>query len=378
MKICILGWYGTETLGDRAIIEGIIKIFNVIEENNEIYIGSLYPFFTERTLIEEQEALVYLGIKSRISYFDVRIGEELKKYIKRSDIVIMGGGPLMDLLELDIIDKAFVYAKKENKKTGVIGCGIGPLKIKEFRKSVYNILKNSDLNIFRDKNSLKEAKILNKEFSGKIDEKTLYSSFDPAIIPIAFYKSKNLEKKNRVVVNFRDLNFKSSDEELKKIRNKLKVFLKQISNIYEEVLLLPNHIFNIGGDDRLFFSSLKLDLLEYSNIIIEHHPKSLFETFKIIEESKAAIGMRYHAILFQTFLNGNNYILDYTDFKKGKIKSFLVDIDKNNFYENRYYSLSNLKKEIEFKITEEKFEYDFNIFTQTINFYIEKIKAVLV
>ena len=28
MNICILGWYGTETIGDRAILAGIISLLS--------------------------------------------------------------------------------------------------------------------------------------------------------------------------------------------------------------------------------------------------------------------------------------------------------------------------------------------------------------
>jgi polysaccharide pyruvyl transferase WcaK-like protein len=377
MNVCVLGWYGTETLGDRAILEGIIKIFEQVETKNTIHVGSLYPFFTERTLLEEKNALIYLNIKSSISCFDVTNGCELRKHVEQADIVIMGGGPLMDLSELDIVDKAFEYAKKKNKKTGIIGCGIGPLKIKEFRKSTYNILKNSNVSIFRDKNSFEEAKKLNSEFGGKINEYTLFHSNDPAIIPLAFFERKNLKSKDRLVVNFRHLGFQANDDAQEKIKKKLVNMLKETSKLFDEVLLLPNHIFDIGGDDRLYFSELKLELLDCSNIIIEHEPKSLFETFRLIAESRAAIGMRYHSIVFQTFLNGNNYILDYTDFKNGKIKCFLSDLDKNGFYDNRYYSLSDTMQEINFEIRDDSFECDPKIFKETIDYYAQQIIKVL-
>ena len=372
MNICILGWYGTETLGDRAIIEGIIKIFDSIEKN-DISIGSLYPFFTERTLIEEQEALNIMGITSNIYCFDVLNSKTLKKQIETSDLVIMGGGPLMDLSELDIIDKSFQYAKKRKIHTGIIGCGIGPLNKPEFRRSVYNILINSDISIFRDTNSLSEAQILNNQFGNRIDETTLYASNDPAIIPIGFFKCEN-NVKDRLVVNFRDLGFQTDNSLLTIVDNKLISLLKNMSNQFKEIVLLPNHIFSIGGDDRFYFSKLKQELMDYENIVVIHKPLSLFQTFEIIKNSKAAIGMRYHSIVFQSYLNGNNYILDYTEKKKGKIISFLNDNDPNEFFADRYYSLIDLNKGIEFKITKDIFEYDNKIFEKTIEFYVSIIK----
>ena len=53
MKITIIGWYGTETIGDRAILTGIFSFFNQLFNKIEIKLGSLYPFFSKRTLNED-------------------------------------------------------------------------------------------------------------------------------------------------------------------------------------------------------------------------------------------------------------------------------------------------------------------------------------
>ena len=44
MKITIIGWYGTETIGDRAILAGLISIFNQAYDEFEVKLGSLNPF----------------------------------------------------------------------------------------------------------------------------------------------------------------------------------------------------------------------------------------------------------------------------------------------------------------------------------------------
>ncbi len=44
MRILIIGWYGTETIGDRAILAGLISFFSKVYRCFEIKIGSLYPF----------------------------------------------------------------------------------------------------------------------------------------------------------------------------------------------------------------------------------------------------------------------------------------------------------------------------------------------
>ena len=45
LRVCITGWYGTETLGDRAILIGIVGILKNFSKEIEISLLSFYPFF---------------------------------------------------------------------------------------------------------------------------------------------------------------------------------------------------------------------------------------------------------------------------------------------------------------------------------------------
>ncbi len=45
VKIAIIGWYGTETIGDRAILAGILSILNKAYGAYDVKLGSIYPFF---------------------------------------------------------------------------------------------------------------------------------------------------------------------------------------------------------------------------------------------------------------------------------------------------------------------------------------------
>ena len=127
INISIFGWYGTETLGDRAILDGIFQIFNSLNTSIKINIASLYPDFTKRTFLEDGDIYKVNSKKLSFEIFDVYDKKITNKIIKSSKLVIMGGGPIMDLEELDIVNKAFIKAKKLGKKTMLFGCGMGPL-----------------------------------------------------------------------------------------------------------------------------------------------------------------------------------------------------------------------------------------------------------
>ncbi len=100
MNICIVGWYGTETLGDRAILDGILAVFNQIAGEYTCHLGSLNPFFTERTLLEDYSIYKKTSPGCQIKLFDEKSTKEMREAVADSDYVIMGGGPIMDLAEM--------------------------------------------------------------------------------------------------------------------------------------------------------------------------------------------------------------------------------------------------------------------------------------
>jgi polysaccharide pyruvyl transferase WcaK-like protein len=384
MKICIVGWYGTETLGDRAILAGILKILNSLEETFRVSIGSLYPFFTRRTIFEDGDIYREIAPHMQLDYFDVKNKSELDSVLAWSDLVVMGGGPIMDLVELEVVLYSFVKAKKMKKKTMLCGCGIGPLYKKQYIKMVSKILEFSDLAIFRDRKSFKTAKSLYTADH----EKNFYYSHDPAILPVGDF----LEKHNKVAANCIAVNFRSFPESSFRCNSVISItylanLLKTIADKFEWLYLVPMHTFFIGGDDRAYLTQLALEA-HCANVKVIHKPMNLYELFEVYANASACIGMRYHSIVFQTLLNGNNFIFDYTDRVSGKIISFLELIDDSGFYKDRYFNLQSEEAQFdEFDISNkvvstlsgnERFSCDEQtICGDVLRYYSEQIKKIM-
>lgn len=327
--ITILGWYGTETLGDRAILDGIFYILSKFTNKLDIRLGSLYPFFSERTLLEDSPLY---GEDISVKIFDTKSKDTLRRNIEESDLVIMGGGPIMDLEELYIVRYGFFYAKKRGIKTSLFGCGIGPLNNGVFIKLTKEILDLSDLCIFRDEYSKEIAEHMSCN-------KNMFTICDPAEISVKKFKLLNQcpkSENNSVIINVRRPTMEYGESTFGSIKYWSNL-LNRISDDYENVVLLPNHYFFIGGDDREFMNEISYTSNKV-NVFVQNNPLTLLETYETISSAYACIGMRYHSILFQTILCGNNYILDYTD-HKGKIRGFLSRVDNSNFYYNRYYNI---------------------------------------
>jgi len=343
MKITILGWYGTETIGDRAILAGLFSFFSKTFNTYEVYLGSLFPFFSERTIIEDSPFWKKItGSDVKLSLFNSKNRGELVSSIKKSDLIVMGGGPLMHIDEVFMIEYAFKSAKKMGRKTALLGCGIGPVFTTHHKKAIIEIVNNSDLVILRDSLSKESLIQIFNEFHIDIYNKKIFCSFDPAVECCLSYNHFFPQKKgDYIAINLRSfpMDYSAGIRDLSNINTDLLTFIRDISLKFPiPIYLVPMHYFHIGNDDREFLNSIRFEL-HNPNIVVQNTNLSLESTISIFRNALFTIGMRFHSVLIQTISHGNNYILDYTDNKNGKIEGFITDIDKDNFYSNRKISL---------------------------------------
>lgn len=340
VKITIIGWYGTETIGDRAILAGLFSILKESAEDFEIQLGCLYPFFTERTLLEDEEffKLCSGADTLRISLFDSSRPQALKQAIQNCDWLVVGGGPLEDIPCLFMLEYALIKARKLKKRTLLLGCGIGPLYKKIYQKSVLQIIQHADVCIFRDHKS----RLVYEELSGISG--TTQAAIDPAVFALDLFKRhySSPEKQNVQVVSVRQFpaEYKiHSSIDGNRIDEKIIGIIHRLAQEKDmPILLLPMHYWGIGDDDRQFMNRIRFANPRLS-LQVQNAPLSTVETMKQFASAAACLGMRYHSVVFQTLLNGKNMILDYTDPQTGKIGNFLEQIRASSFYQTSYLNL---------------------------------------
>jgi polysaccharide pyruvyl transferase WcaK-like protein len=338
MEIAIIGWYGTETIGDRAIFAGILRILSEAFGFFSVRLGSLYPFYTQRTLLEDYDFYKIAARNNNLSIkiFDTRNPFELKHNVKHSDILMVGGGPLMDLEEMSMLDFAYNIASRYKLKKVLMGCGWGPLKTEKAISIARKLIFNSDLVIFRDTISKEQA------IKHGCDNAKLSSIIDPAFIACNVYLDSSSARLNdHISINFRDVLIESSHFQNKRIR--IEVFSGIVSNILTTsqlpIHLVPMHYFFIGGDDRIILNKIA-HIISSDKVTVVQKPMSLKQTMDEFYNAAYCIGMRFHSIVLQTALNGKNYIVDYTDPSNGKIIGMMKKLGMEDEYSSRYFSLS--------------------------------------
>ena len=338
VTITVIGWYGTETIGDRAIFSGLLRVFSEVFDEYRIQLGALYVYFTERTLLEDYE--FYQEISGRkvscIDIFDSLDACALRANIKRSDLLVVGGGPLMDIPCMYMLEFALRYAQRHHVKSCLMGCGWGPLKDSAYIRSALQDIAYSDLIIFRDTVSFDNA-----VQSGAATK--MHALIDPAFFAAQYYAHQHPQngESDYIAVNFRDVTIDGAYETQGANIKYLAGIVTQLSDAYpqQDIRLIPMHTFYVGGDDRIILEQVKNSALS-SKVRVQHRPLSLEETMGVYRNASICLGMRFHSIVLQSVLNGKNYILDYTDFRKGKIHGMLDQLNLTSRLEGRYIHIS--------------------------------------
>lgn len=315
-KVFVVGWYGTETVGDKAILGGIIKNYQKNNPETEFIIGSLEPFITERTMQE-------LGIKAKVIN---DFSSDFIKYSILSNDVVMGGGPLMHINELFIPQLAFALAKLAKNKRVIFGCGIGPLGKEKYTHVVKDILANATDISLRDTKSISIA----KEWTGR---NGIQLFGDPAK-PFVLSRSQqiNPEPAQTLACFLREWDYLYCgglpyDEYLNKrtlFEKGLAEYIKQEAKTYGLVpAFYSMHNYFVGYDDREFYRRFIKTYFQGEKIIFNEKLATVDNTISSMKSAEKAICMRFHSVLFAETLKIDFKAIDYTE--GGKIYSFLKD-----------------------------------------------------
>ncbi|MBG6241245.1 MAG: radical SAM protein [Candidatus Symbiopectobacterium sp. Dall1.0] len=342
IKVLICGWYGTETLGDKAIIGGIIHSFkNCLDDDVQFVVVSLFEYITRITASQMPE------------FFHAKVvtPEEGISLIEKMDYVVFGGGPLMGIDTLAPMQAIFEIAKQKKIKTVIAGCGVGPYGEKWHNLSIKRILELADIRIYRDKRS--------KEYAAELGVDAINDTVaeDPAFTWLANSSvSKKIEKdsseKKFLLLGLRDFPYEEyarhipHSDRLNIKENYEKTIVKSLiilSEKYPGLIIKPlpmctNHF---GSDDRWFYRRLFRDCSELAAVIDDSllgHEMAPIEYYNSFKSADALLAMRFHSLVFGLGIGVNSVALDYT-LGKGKVRSLaekyntelisMIDLDEH-------------------------------------------------
>ena len=320
-KIFLVGYYGYNNFGDDLLLKSIFKILNEIGFNDTVIIPSEIDFLSKKM----REILNFnVEFVNKYDFFT------MKKSIKDSDLVIYGGG---NLLQSETSLKSFYYyyeiskiAIKYNKKILFLSQGFGPLKHKIANKRLKKIIKYENLfGVYRDKTSYKYSKKYNKN-----------SHFGMDIGPYALRSYKN--KKEKKI----SLCLKGSYTNLEHLTDFL--------NVFDDYIITPL-IINSNQDSIANYSIVETIRKTSMNEVLFPY-KDFNKIQEEIATSSLVISDRLHSSLTSIFY-GTPVLTKYTKKNRRVLKSIdneytffynrLLNIPEN-YFSSLKYDFSNTSK----------------------------------
>ena len=312
-QILLAGWYGTETAGDIAILQGIIHEYLSVNPQLRFQVLSLFPYYTRTTVALWPEEL-----RSRVSVIDYA-SEAAWQASLDCDVVVMAGGPLMDIAETRKILCLFKRFTDLGKPSVIEGCGIGPLYRAEYRWNVCRIARLATRISVRDRASRENLRSYGIR-------KPVEVRLDPAATFIRAQGIRYHGSEAKVIRCFlRELTceYPQATSSVQATQH-LEALLRRLLVWYPEhrIELWAMHHFPVGMDDRLFARQLVKEIGN-SRLSCDWEPRTPKEILEAMAAAEFCVCMRFHSCVFATEVGVPFLAIDYT--AGGKIKAFFDD-----------------------------------------------------
>ena len=324
--VLIMGWYGRETTGDKAILASLLH--NIAGHSVRI-LKSTYDVDYSRQTLNEIEAPTVRCLPNDIASF--------LKALDGVDVVVIGGGPLKESGQMLEWSMRVALAKSLGKKIMVYGCGIGPLHSAQARRHVAQILRLADRITLRDAIAVKNA----IELGIPADRITLAA--DPAmglLTPSVIFADRNVEPL-RIGVSLRRLSkhYAPTGRTIEATRQEsalhdaVKCTVRRVLQTHPTQVRLVPMALRPEDDDRAVLRQLHAGLGQDPRIsLIEHYasPAALLEHFRGFD---FFVAMRFHSAVFAMLSQVPLVAIDY-DSQGGKTTGLMEAMGLSEFVLN--------------------------------------------
>ena len=153
-RIFLFSRYGTETVGNHFIQLGLLRVcFHTLPERR-VYLLSAAPHITEKGLTGIIEILKRTTAGLPLARFIAEkvavLEEEGIRTLGRGDLLVLGGGPIMDDPALVQWESWFQWAERAGASILIAGCGLGPLRQRKTISIAESLLRHANATILRN------------------------------------------------------------------------------------------------------------------------------------------------------------------------------------------------------------------------------------
>ena len=318
-RILVVGWWGTETAGDKAILRELLSFLGRQSPNAEISVSTLNRWVTAQTSRELEIAFAQQIPLEKCSQ---------RSTIAPFDAVIIGGGPLMDLPQMRHIRDAFSHASESGAARVIFGCGMGPLRDPICETLAFDVCRLASHGFFRDAESLASAQSHNPHIR-------FHASCDPAIAWITQSFSMSHKPADPPCLAFL---MRANTSEYIRDGFFLESRSEQVATLCANTIdkltcerglqsrLLAMHSIPQGGDDRLYARKIAVACSASPSPYVQREYLALDPLLGQIGSARLCVAMRYHAHIFCLALGIPFVSIDYTG-DQGKVSRLMQRIN---------------------------------------------------
>lgn len=322
-RALVTGWYGTETAGDKAILDEVICRLRRRHPQARLSLASLDPQYTMCSLRE-------LDI-SDVQVVDMQ-SPNYRRAVAAADEIVLGGGPLMDIDPLRYLLWAAVWGRQGGARVHIDGCGLGPFEPgSQAEKAIAALLRLATTTCLRDHASVALAKRL-------VPLAAPTPGDDPAVAYVRRWAAANPpppSKQRTLHLYLREwtkeyaahLSDAAFHEARRALEHGLASKIRGLCTTHNLTpVFFPMHHYVVGNDDRDFARRLSRDALADLKPIVERRPLSIQGILASMQASTLNLCMRFHSVVFADTLRTDYLAIDYTG--GGKIHAFLSERNK--------------------------------------------------
>lgn len=318
-RLTIVGWWGSETVGDVAILGQLLDECDDVAPTAHVTVVSFDRDVSHATLRDLDRAAVQLldvGIRSAWALVAARC-------------LIYGGGPLMESPSMPVWALRTRLARLAGARVMVYACGIGPLRTPRTERAVASIIRASTHVVLRDRISLDWTRALEGERDAIV-------SFDPAFDYVrARTRTTSVRREGQLALALRtppksylgDLDpTVGTDHFLDLVASALNTLGR------ERRLTLVGCVMHDGtddSDDHAVYARLRTRLEFPERLQVAPGRHSVADVQRVLEGSQAALTVRFHAMIFALATDTPFVAVDYAR-PSGKVSAAAAIVNRRD------------------------------------------------
>lgn len=317
-RVTIIGWWGSETVGDIAILGQLLAELEPLCASKDLRIVSFDAALTRRSLAQlgrSDVAVVPLGVQSAVELITSRT-------------VIFGGGPLMESPAMRFWAWNARVARFTGAQVMLYANGVGPLRSASAIAAANTVIRKANYSVLRDTLALTWA----KEQAGRWDAQL---SFDSAYNYVRAKSVAGASRKQQLALALRTppASYLGSTDVASATDGFVRTCAAALDAIAEardvSFVGIVMHTGHADSDDHAVYRQLRSAMRHSERLQVAPGEHSISQVIATLQESRAALTVRFHAMIFALATDTPFVAVDYAR-PDGKVSAAAADIGRSD------------------------------------------------